>query len=111
MIVYMPTKSITLLQKHRSETVLDNLCLACLPCNRHKGIDFASFDPETKQVVLLFNPRIDDWADHFQLDNIHIIPLTVQGRITIFILQLNDETRLRERKALLNIGRYPPYRE
>ena len=27
-------------EKHRGETVEDNLCYACLDCNRNKGTDF-----------------------------------------------------------------------
>ena len=40
-------------EKHRGETVADNLCLACFDCNRHKGSDFASFDPQTGDIVRL----------------------------------------------------------
>lgn len=36
-------------EKHRGDTVLDNLCLACFECNRFKGSDFGSFD--RKSVV------------------------------------------------------------
>ena len=52
-------------EKHRGETIADNLCLSCLDCNRHKGSDFASFDPETDDVIRLFNPRQDVWSEHF----------------------------------------------
>jgi 5-methylcytosine-specific restriction endonuclease McrA len=33
--------------KHGGKTILENLALACLPCNRRKGSDLTSFDPET----------------------------------------------------------------
>lgn len=46
-------------EKHRGETIASNLCLSCLFCNRHKGTDFASFDPLDNQLTLLFNPRED----------------------------------------------------
>lgn len=95
-------------EKHRGTTQADNLCLSCLECNRHKGSDFASFDPETDAIVLLFNPRQQDWAAHFRLDGAQIIPLTGQGRVTVFVLKLNDEIRLRARQALLEAGAYPP---
>lgn len=93
--------------KHRGQTTADNLCLACLDCNRHKGSDFASFDPETDTVMTLFNPRRDVWSEHFRLDEAQIVPLTAVGRVTAFVLQLNDELRLRARTALLRAGRYP----
>jgi hypothetical protein len=94
-------------EKHRGETTEDNLCLACLECNRNKGSDFGSFDPETEQVSLLFNPRQQLWDDHFRLDGSRIIPLTPEGRVTVFVLKLNDEIRLRTRQALMLVGRYP----
>ena len=94
-------------EKHRGETNEENLCLACLECNRHKGSDFGSFDPETGEVTLLFNPRQQVWGDHFRLDGVRIIPLSPEGRVTIFVLQLNDEMRLLARQSLLEVGRYP----
>ena len=93
--------------KHRGETNADNLCLACLECNRHKGSDFGSFDPETEQITPLFNPRQQIWDDHFRLEGARIIPLSSVGRVTVFVLNLNDEIRVRARMALLQAGRYP----
>ena len=46
-------------EKHRGETIEENLCLSCYECNRHKGSDFASFDPVTGEIAMLFNPRGD----------------------------------------------------
>lgn len=93
-------------EKHRGTSNSENLCLACLDCNRHKGSDFASFDPESGGIVLLFNPREQVWADHFRLDGPRIEPLTAEGRVTVFVLKLNDEMRLRGREALSKAGRY-----
>ena len=94
-------------EKHRGETILNNLCLSCLECNRNKGSDFASFDPETEQVTILFNPRTQVWSDHFQLDGARIIPLSPEGRVTVFVLAPNDAIRIRARRALIEAGRYP----
>ena len=66
-------------EKHRGETSEDNLCLACLECNRHKGSDFASFDPETGQAALLFNPRKQVWNEHFRLEGARIVALSQLG--------------------------------
>ena len=95
-------------EKHRGATTGDNLCLSCFECNRHKGSDFASFDPLTGEVAMLFNPGHDRWSDHFQLDGALIRPLSPQGRVTVFLLHFNDESRLRERAALIAARRYPP---
>ncbi|MEK0194876.1 HNH endonuclease signature motif containing protein [Microcoleus anatoxicus] len=54
-------------EKHSGETVESNLALFCSICNKNKGSDIASIDPETGEVVRLYNPRKDRWADHFQL--------------------------------------------
>ena len=54
-------------RQHRGETSLDNLALGCFDCNCFKGPNVASFDPLTGQMVRLFNPRPDLWADHFRL--------------------------------------------
>jgi hypothetical protein len=94
-------------EKHRGTTTSDNLCLACLDCNRHKGSDFASFDPETGEIALLFHPRKHNWSEHFRLNGPQIIPLSSEGRATVFVLKLNDEMRVRSRLALLEAGRYP----
>lgn len=93
--------------KHRGETDSDNLCLACLECNRHKGSDFGSFDPETDQITPLFNPRLHVWSEHFELDGARIMPLSPEGRVTVFVLKLNDEMRVQARQALMVAGRYP----
>ena len=94
-------------EKHRGQTVDSNLCYACLDCNRHKGSDFASLDPVTGEVALLYNPRQDQWAEHFELDEARIMPLTATGRVSEFILKLNDPQRLRNRQRLYQLQRYP----
>lgn len=94
-------------EKHRGETTESNLCYACLDCNRNKGSDFASFDPVTGEVALLYNPRQDQWADHFELDGAQIIPLTAKGRVTEFILKLNNPKLLLNRQRLVKLRRYP----
>jgi len=38
-------------EKHGGATTLDNLALACMPCNRRKGSEISSVDPETGLVV------------------------------------------------------------
>ena len=45
-------------RKHGGQTVLENLALACLHCNRHKGPNIAGNDPNTGDVVRLFYPRL-----------------------------------------------------
>ncbi|SRR2546423_1042690 len=65
--------------KHGGETVNDNLALACAVCNNYKGADLASIDPFDRSIVPLFNPRTQNWHDHFRLDAARIIGLTPTG--------------------------------
>lgn len=44
-------------EKHGGQTSLDNLALSCTVCNRRKGSDIGSINPETGSLVPLFNPR------------------------------------------------------
>lgn len=94
-------------QKHGGATTPDNLAYACAQCNRNKGSDIASIDPETDEPALLYNPRTQSWMAHFQLDGPAIIPLTPSGRATVRLLQLNQIDRILLRKELLSTGRYP----
>lgn len=94
-------------RKHGGLSTLENLAYACLRCNAWKGSDIGSRDPATGQFVSLFNPREDNWGDHFKLDGFVIEPLTPQGRVTARLLQLNIDKRVVERRALMLVGRYP----
>ncbi len=96
-------------EKHGGGSTAENLAYACLACNRNKGSDISSIVPGTRELVRLFNPRTDRWADHFRLDmdGITIVPLTQIGEATSRILRFNDGERLLEREALRIMGRYP----
>lgn len=94
-------------EKHGGETHIDNLAYACWPCNRHKGSDLASIDPETKVLTALYNPRIQNWLDHFALEEAQILPLTAVGRVTVILLQINRIGRIEVRQALSIKGYYP----
>lgn len=84
-------------EKHGGATDINNLALACWRCNRHKGSDLTSFDPETLQLSPLFNPREQVWSEHFAQERERIVGLTSEGRTTVNLLQLNSEARLIER--------------
>ena len=94
-------------RKHRGPTQEDNLAWACYLCNLLKGTDLASVDIETGQVVRLFNPRLDNWAEHFRLKDGGIVPLTPIGRVTEYLLQFNQPQSMQERRMLIVAGRYP----
>jgi HNH endonuclease len=93
--------------KHGGQSTTDNLVIACLPCNRHKGSDLTSIDPITGFITPLFNPRTQIWPDHFRLDGGHILGLTSTGRTTVFLLQMNEPSRLQLRQMLAMEKFYP----
>jgi hypothetical protein len=93
--------------QHGGQTALDNLALACIQCNRFKGPNIASVDPETKRIVPLFNPRTDQWAGHFRAEGGRIIPLTAVARATAALLNFGDPDRLEVRHRLWRAGHYP----
>jgi len=86
--------------KHGGETVAENLALCCAVCNRFKGSDIASIDPEDGQITPLFHLRVDRWGDHFQFRNGEILALTAKGRVTVRLLRMNGAARIRERQRL-----------
>jgi hypothetical protein len=94
-------------EKHGGPTTADNLALACPYCNRFKGSDLGSLDPETRKLTPFYDPRRQRWLDHFTLDGAEIVPQTPEGRVTVHILQLNHPDRLAERGRLIQVGRYP----
>ena len=85
-------------EKHNGKTEADNLAFTCWRCNRHKGTDLGSFDPLTNEFSFLFNPRKQQWFDHFSLNRWGIIGLTPEGRTTSQLLQFNSDERLAECK-------------
>jgi hypothetical protein len=93
-------------EKHGGLTTADNLALACPYCNRFKGTDLGSLDPESGQLTPFFNPRTQRWSEHFRLDGAAIVPLTPEGRVTATILQLNHPERLEERQHLIRLRLY-----
>ncbi|WP_228041083.1 HNH endonuclease [Nodosilinea sp. LEGE 07088] len=93
-------------EKHGGTTTLENLALACPYCNRAKGTDLGSIDPETNQLAPFFHPRTQTWQDHFTLSDATIIPQTAEGRVTVLILQFNHPDRVQERAGLIAIGQY-----
>jgi len=93
-------------EKHGGETSEVNLCFSCNICNRYKGSDICSLDPDSGNVTSLFHPRRDTWSIHFRLDEGRIEPQTAVGRVTARLLHLNDPERIEERKRLIQLGRY-----
>jgi len=89
--------------KHGGQTQSDNLAYACWRCNRHKGTDLGSFDPETGAFAFLFNPRLQVWSEHFATDAAQIMGRTASGRATVQLLQFNTAERISERQRAASL--------
>jgi hypothetical protein len=93
--------------KHRGESKESYLAWSCFDCNRHKGSDMTSVDMETGLVVQLFNSCVNSWPTHFKLVAGTIVPLDSIGRVTEYLLRLNEPSRVNDRYRLFNAGLYP----
>ncbi|MCE2693282.1 MAG: HNH endonuclease [Verrucomicrobiaceae bacterium] len=85
--------------KHGGTDALENLCLACIDCNLHKGTNLTGIDPDTDQITPLFHPRRDNWDVHFFWNGIRMAGCSPVGRATIRVLDLNSDDRLDLRLA------------
>lgn len=94
-------------EKHGGPTTADYLALACAYCNRAKGTDLGSIDPDTGTLTAFFNPRQQSWADHFVLDGAIVQGRAAEGRVPVAILQFNHRERITERAQLIAAGQYP----
>lgn len=92
--------------QHGGLTALANLAYACFDCNRVKGSNISSLDPDTGALTPLFNPRQQRWAEHFAWSGPLVVPTSAVGRATVHFLRLNDPVRLEIRANLRAQGRY-----
>lgn len=94
--------------KHAGTDRLDNLALACMHCNAHKGTDLSAFDPKTAALTPIFNPREHVWSHHFRWNGVILRGLTPIGRATVLLLKINDPARVALRRSLRAERRFPP---
>lgn len=94
----------------------NNLALACSRCNQRRYNFTAGSDLEIKTEVFLFNPRTQQWKEHFiwTRDGTKIMGITPIGRATCDRLDLNDEhyqgeRSIQEARVLwIKAGCHPP---
>lgn len=92
--------------KHDGRTALENLALACMHCNRHKGVSISGIWLPDRTLVRLFHPRRDNWRTHFRVRRGTLVGRTRIGKMTISVLEMNspDQVQLRG----LWFSRFPP---
>ena len=90
--------------QHGGRTESSNLALACLHCNRHKVPNIAGRDGGAGELVRLFDPRRDQWGQHFEWDGPDLVGKTAVGRATIQVLAMNEPDFREVRASLLTEG-------
>jgi 5-methylcytosine-specific restriction endonuclease McrA len=92
------------------KTSLDNLCLSCPTCNRHKAARLTAQDPISQDQVPLFHPLKQAWNHHFAWsdDGTRVIGLTPTGRATIQALRMNRPAIVQLRRYWVALNTHPP---
>ena len=85
-------------RQHGGSDDVDNLALACRRCNWHKGPNLTAIDPESGNLATIYNPRLEDWSEHFKIVEYLIIGLTATGRATAALLAMNHPDRVHVRR-------------
>lgn len=91
-------------RQHQGIASFANLALLCAHCNRHKGPNLTGMDPRTRKLTRLFNPRTDQWREHFRWRRAALVGLTDVGRTTIQVLSINATPRASARAELFAEG-------
>jgi len=89
---------------------LSNLALSCQGCNNRKFTAIEAEDPVTGVIAPLYNPREQQWADHFSwsADYGQMEGITPTGRATVARLDLNRSPLVNLRRVLYAAGHHPP---
>lgn len=93
-------------KKHGGSDDLQNLCLSCPECNMAKSSDLSG--PVDDKIVPLFHPRRQGWSRHFDWDGPVLIGKTLCAKATVYVLDINNDWRVRMRQMLIDEGRFPP---
>lgn len=85
--------------------------MALVPAlQRAEGRAARGGDPETGELMSLYNPRTQPWREHFgwSVDDSLIEGRTPVGRATIAALQLNRPMLVATRRRWVRAGWHPP---
>jgi len=97
-------------QSETGTDTLDNTCAACRSCNKYKHDFQTATDPQTDEDVSLFNPRTQNWHEHFSWndDFTEITGKSAIGRATVERLKLNHAIIIKARAMWRKAGWQPP---
>jgi hypothetical protein len=85
-------------RQHGGTDDVSNLAWSCARCNRKRGTNLTSIDPDTGKLVVLFKPRVHEWVMHFAIRDAEVVGLTDIGRATARLLDMNDARRIQLRE-------------
>jgi hypothetical protein len=94
-------------RQHGGASDLENLALACLHCNRHKGPNVGGVDPGARRFIRLYHPRRDRWDEHFGWEGAKLRGRNAIGRVTIQVLAINDPDVVSVRAQVILEGVFP----
>ncbi len=93
--------------KHGGKTLTLNLAYACPLCNLNKGSDIATFINDPNVLIRFFNPRTDNWNDHFFAEDTGlIVPKSRIGEATIKIFKFNHPDSIIERCEMMRLNMF-----
>ncbi len=55
----------------------------------------------------LFNPRANNWHEHFAWNGANLVGITPIGRATVAVLKINDADYVSVRESLIAGGEFP----
>ena len=91
-------------EKHDGPTGAHNLALSCYYCNTYKGPCVAGWNEHLEDAVRLFNPRRDDWGEHFRWEGPFLRGRTEIGKATVRVLRVNHPDAIEVRRLLIEYG-------
>ena len=93
--------------QHGGPNTQSNLAYCCSTCNWKKGPNISTILEMNGALIPLFNPRTQNWHEHFSSFNGKIEPKTIIGEATIKLLELNTPEKIEERFEMILSGFYP----
>ena len=94
-------------RQHGGSDDPSNLALCCHRCNLNKGPNLSGIDPIDGDLTRLFNPRHDEWTEHFAILGDRIEGTSPVGRTTVYVLGMNEPGRRRLRLEQITRGKFP----
>lgn len=89
------------------QTIDENLAVACVSCSLRKAARQSAIDPQFGKEVPLYNPRTDEWHDHFRWVGDQVQGTSATGRATVAALNMNRPLALAIRREEAIVGRHP----